>query len=67
MQLVAELVDRNPVPNGGQRVLEHAALAAVHMNVASRDQRNRKLEAERSRLAQSAPVVARVQELYGDP
>ena len=34
MQSQAELLERDPQPNGRQRVLQHPSLAAVHVNVA---------------------------------
>ncbi len=47
LQLEAELVERSLEANGGQRVLQHAALAAVHVHVAGGDQRHAELRAER--------------------
>jgi hypothetical protein len=43
MQLETELVERDFAPNGRQRVLQHAALAAVHVDVAGRYQRHGQL------------------------
>src|SRR5688572_28292022 len=67
MQLEAERVERNFAPNGGQRVLQHAPLAAVHVNVAGRDQRHGELASQGSGCLHPAPVVALVQELDGHP
>src|SRR5918993_2573226 len=60
MQLETKLIERHLASNRSQRVLQHAALAAVHVDVTCCNERHRELTAENTRLVQPAPIVARV-------
>jgi EAL domain-containing protein (putative c-di-GMP-specific phosphodiesterase class I) len=67
MQRRAKLLERSFLPNGRQRVLQHASLVAVHVNVAGSDQRHAELDAQRFGFLEPWPIVARVQQLDGHP
>ncbi len=67
MERMAGLRDRCLQPDRSQRILQRAALAAVHVNVAGGDERQAGRRRDRGEIGATRRVVGVEQALDGDP